>query len=291
VHLGREKVRNELAKIGWPGWVLGAAEAVKGWAVSQGLMTAGGAAATGGGAAATGGGAAAAGGGAAAAGGAALTGPGWLAIGAAVVVTAVTVIAVAELYKWATAKPPAEPAAVTKPAESNPGDKEPDKFVAPYKNKALQDGVDEFMEGGRVTPQTPAPSGGSSGTGSVKAPTGNVMAPTGTSEEGGSSIQFAASPSETPSETPLPPTPDDSPMEVGGGGGDSGIAQHEPPTGVGDSTKIAAAPPATDQHTQPPPDDPSIGGTAHPTGEAQQIPPPAAPPADASMGGTTHHPT
>jgi len=275
-HLGREKVRNELAKIGWPVWVLGAAEAVKGWAVSQGLMTAGGAAA------ATGSGAAAAGG------GAALTGLGWLAVGGAVVVAVVLIVGVGELVKKATAAPasPPPPAVLSSPSNIE----EPDKFAAPYKKKDLQGEVDEFMNTPDKTPQTPAPSGGSSGTGSVKAPAGNVMAPTGTSEEGGSSIQLADSPSETPSETPLPPTPDDSSMG-GGGGGDSGIAQHEPPAGVGDSTKIAAAPPPTDQHTQPPPDDPSIGGTAHPTGEAQQIPPPAAPPADASMGGTTHHPT
>jgi hypothetical protein len=259
VHLGREKVRNELAKIGWPVWVLGAAEAVKGWAVSHGLMTAGGAAATGGGAAATGGGAAAGG---AAAGGAVLTGPGWLAIGAAVVVTAVTVIAVAELYKWATAKPPAEPPAVTKPAASSSNDAlEPDKWSDAYKKKGLIQDIDEF-----VTPQTPATSGGSRGTGSSQAPADNVQAPTGTSDVSRNGTQLASNPSSSDSsgsspsgdsggDTPDPGLvpksldPDSSGSDGGGGGGggtggatDAAAPNPPPPDGMGTGPHTASLP-------------------------------------------------
>jgi hypothetical protein len=246
-------------------------------------MTAGGAAATGGGAAATGGGAAATG-------GAVLTGPGWLAIGAAVVVTAVTVIAVGELYKWATAKPPTEPPAVTKPAPSSSNDAlEPDQWSDSYKKKGLQSDIDEF-----ITPQKPATSGGSRGTGSSQAPAQNSKAPTGTSEKGGSDdIQIAANPvatpSETPSETPLPP-PDPGGEGSGGGGGGgsgSGMAPHETPAGVEDGIKTAAAPPPTGQQALPP--DPSIGGAAHPPVKSSQTPPPQPPPMDPSMGGA--HPT
>ena len=119
-----------------------------------------------------------------------------------------------------------------------------------------------------------APSGGDSGEDTPS--TGSAPS---SGESGGDTPSTGSTPKTTDTEpTPPPDTHQDpgvlpksgdpapapgSSSSGGRGDGNSGMAPHETPAGVGDGTKPAGAPPPTGQQT--PPTDISMGGAHHPT--------------------------